>query len=202
VIASVLTLNRAEVQALQIRDAYSIHRVVYSLFPAQKDETRDFLYADKGGDFKGRQVLLLSSRFPKPTSFGQLESKEIPSSFLDHDLYGFEVRLNPTRRDHALKKTLPVRGNEALVTWFVEKATANYGFEVLLDVSGVPSIQVKSVGVQRFRKGTTEVTHGEATFVGKLKVVDRLAFRKAFEEGLGRAKGFGFGLLQIVPLKN
>jgi CRISPR system Cascade subunit CasE len=37
--------------------------------------------------------------------------------------------------------------------------------------------------------------------VGKLSVTDRELFKKGFQQGLGRAKSFGFGLLQIVPLQ-
>ena len=48
-IASALRLNRADCKALDIKDAYSLHRVVYSLFPKPDDQSRDFLYADKGG---------------------------------------------------------------------------------------------------------------------------------------------------------
>ena len=204
-IASVLTLTRGECQALKITDAYSLHRVVYSLFPAQEGATRDFLFADKGGDFHTRKILLLSRRHPEVPTVGQVESKEIPEGFLDHELYGFEVRLNPTKRDKSTGKTVAVRGKDALLTWFCQKVPSQYGFEVLHEVlkdgKPVPLLQVQEIGVQKFEKGGTVVTHGTAIFVGKLRVVDRSAFRKTFEDGMGRAKGFGFGLLQIVPLQ-
>jgi CRISPR system Cascade subunit CasE len=37
-------------------------------------------------------------------------------------------------------------------------------------------------------------------FIGKLKVTDRIKFKESFRKGIGRAKGFGFGLFQIVPI--
>ena len=37
-IAAVLRLDRAAVQALQITDPYSLHRVIYSLFPDVRDD--------------------------------------------------------------------------------------------------------------------------------------------------------------------
>lgn len=199
-IASVLTLTRADCKALKVTDAYSVHRVVYSLFPTQEGESRDFLFADQGGDFHGRKILILSRRIPDTPSIGQVNSKEIPPAFLDHAVYGFEVRLNPTKREKASGKTVPVLGAEALLSWFCEKASAKYGFEVLQDKQGTQLVQVQGIGVQRFEKMGTVVTHAEATFIGKLQVVDRELFKKTFEEGMGRAKGFGFGLLQIVPL--
>ena len=45
------------------------------------------------------------------------------------------------------------------------------------------------------------VTHNSASFVGKLKVMDRAKFQESFRKGIGRAKGFGFGLFQIIPLQ-
>ena len=199
-IASVLTLNRAECQTLKVTHAYSVHRVVYSLFPAREGQTRDFLFADKGGDFHGRKILILSQKEPASPTLGRIESKEIPTAFLDGALYGFEVRMNPTKRDKPTGKTVAVRGKEALLSWFCEKAPTSFGFEVIRDSQGTPLIQVQGIGVQRFEKNGATVVHGEATFIGKLRVVDRGTFRKAFEEGMGRAKGFGFGLLQLVPL--
>jgi len=38
-------------------------------------------------------------------------------------------------------------------------------------------------------------------FVGKLQVTDRIKFQNSFLKGIGRAKGFGFGFFQIIPLQ-
>jgi len=198
-IASVLKLNRADCKALKLEDAYSVHRVVYSLFPKQDNETRDFLFADKGGNWNCRQILILSERKPEPPEFGEIISKEIPESFLNWDHYGFEVILNPTQRNGPTQKTTPILGIENLHKWFIQKAPS-LGFEV-----DPKSLQVSHIGVQRFDKNeegkTFKHTHGSATVIGKLKVIDRQAFIQSFKQGIGRAKGFGFGLLQIVPLQ-
>jgi len=197
-IASVLTLTRQDCHRARITDAYSVHRVVYSLFPAQ-EASRDFLYCDQGESPYGRQILLLSAREPADPEWGRVESKVLPPTFLDHPYYGFEVTVNPTRRDNKTGKLEPVRGREALVAWFGEKAR-DHGFEVGSSPDGVPLIDVRAVGVRTFPKGPATVTHATATFVGQLRVVDPELFRQTFEKGLGRAKGFGFGLLKIVPL--
>ncbi|MFH1562006.1 MAG: type I-E CRISPR-associated protein Cas6/Cse3/CasE [Nitrospirota bacterium] len=198
-IASVLRLNRADCKALKLEDAYSVHRIVYSLFPKQDNETRDFLFADKGGDWNCRQILILSKRKPEAPEFGEIISKEIPESFLKKDYYGFEVIVNPIQRNGPSKKTMPIRGIENLHKWFIQRAPA-LGFEIEPE-----SLQVTRIGVQKFDKdkeGTTFAhTHGSATFIGKLKVIDRGAFIKSFKQGICRAKGFGFGLLQIVPIQ-
>ncbi len=209
-IASVLRLNRSDIKGLKIKDAYGIHRAVYSLFPKIEGENRDFLYVDKGGDERFRQILILSKRKPITPDFGTVNSKNVPDSFLSHDYYGFEIRLNPTKRDKKSGKTVAVRGDkssgqtdrEALILWFIDK-TPGLGFEVVVDQkTNTPILEVTDIGVQEFPKDGHKYTHGKATFIGKLKVTHRENFTKSFAEGIGRAKGFGFGLFQIVPLKN
>jgi CRISPR system Cascade subunit CasE len=86
-------------------------------------------------------------------------------------------------------------GRENLIEWFCLKSEA-WGF-----ITDRESLQIQSTGVQTFDKQNGQVTQNTVTFVGKLKVSDRSLFIKSFEQGIGRGKSFGFGLLQIVPLQ-
>ncbi|MEN3752591.1 hypothetical protein ABC733_07400 [Mangrovibacter sp. SLW1] len=54
--ASALHLDRAAVKALKMTDAYSLHRIVYSLFSDKRTDTEKqthipsgIVYADQGG---------------------------------------------------------------------------------------------------------------------------------------------------------
>ncbi|MDO9567371.1 MAG: type I-E CRISPR-associated protein Cas6/Cse3/CasE [Candidatus Desulfaltia sp.] len=195
-IASVLRLSRSDCKALnnnKTMDGYTIHRVVYELFPG---ESRDFLFVDKGGDFQARQILILSDRKPEIPQYGEIQSKLIADSFLDHDNYGFEITLNPTKRDKQTRKTVAIRGRENLRQWFLGKAPS-LGFEIQAE-----SLEIRHAGVQTFDLGNGSiVTHNSASFIGKLKVTNRVKFQQSFRKGIGRAKGFGFGFLQIIPLQ-
>ena len=200
-IASVLTLTHSDFKALKITDAYSIHRVIYSLFP-KTDDGRDFLFVDKGGDFHERRILILSKRIPENPVYGTIETKNIPESFLSLDNYGFEIRLNPVKREKQSSKLVPIgfdkKGSEkkeALLDWVCNKSES-WGFIIARE-----SLLVKDADVQTFEKGQHEVTQSAVCFVGKLHVSDRSLFKKSFEEGIGRGKSFGFGLLQIMPLQ-
>jgi CRISPR system Cascade subunit CasE len=193
-IASVLKLNRSDFLKLKITDTYSIHRTVYSLFP-QCEDGRDFLFVDKGGDFNERRILILSKRPPQIPEYGTIESKNIPESFLGLDYYGFEVRLNPTKRDKKDAKIIPIMGKDNLIEWFCAKSET-WGF-----ITERESLQIQSTGVQTFDKQNGQVTQNTVIFAGKLRVSDRALFIKSFEQGIGRGKSFGFGLLQIVPLQ-
>lgn len=196
-IASLYRLSRSDIARLKVTDDYSLHRIVYSLFPENEggDKRRDFLYADKGGDFRERVLLILSHRLPVEPAAGSIESREVPVSFLSHDCYAFEVVMNPTKRDVKTTKTIAIRGQEEIRAWFVRKACA-WGFSV--DES---RLAISCVGIQSFEhKGNGMVVHETATFSGILRVCDRDIFTTSFENGIGRCRGFGFGLLQIRPL--
>jgi|TARA_Y100000310_G_scaffold341521_1_gene440922 CRISPR system Cascade subunit CasE len=201
-IASLLHLNRRDAVTLKIGDPYSLHRVVYGLFDNTQDKvaakaetSRTVLYADKGGDLRGRQILILSDRVPLDASHGQIESRPVPDKFLEHEHYRFEVTVNPTRRNKESRKLVAVRGHDSVVDWFVDRGQQQWGFSV-----HSPSLMVKNLSVKQFDKKGDRVTLGSATLQGGLTVVDRKKFRRSFCRGIGRGRAFGFGLLQIVPI--
>lgn len=204
-IAGVLRLSRADIKALKITDEYSLHRVVYDLFEDVRSEEEKraskasgILYADKGGDFSHRQILFLASRMPQQPQHGELGKLiPIPDDFLQHERYRFEVTVNPTKREKASKRLVPIRGREAVAEWFMAKAPDAWGFSV--DSS---SLQVLKLTVREFDKQGHAVTQGQASLQGVLTVTDRSRFITSFQQGIGRGRAFGCGLLQIVPMMN
>lgn len=205
-IASVLHLDRKAIQALKITSPYSLHRVVYSLFEDVRSEqekqtstSSGILYADQGGDYKSRKILLLSNRPPQEKvdgQYGEVQSKAISDSFLNHTHYRFKVIVNPTKRDSASRKLVPIRGREAVHDWFAERAKTSWGFEVLPD-----QLQVDSINVLQFKdKNQRDITMAQAQVQGTLKVTDQQQFINSFSQGIGRGRAFGCGLLQLVPL--
>jgi CRISPR system Cascade subunit CasE len=74
------------------------------------------------------------------------------------------------------------------------------GFSVL----DVPPLYVEPAQNHRFiKRHLKEVPgfHVGVRFQGVLEVTNREEFKKAFTQGIGSAKGFGFGMLVIQPLK-
>jgi len=202
-IASIFRLGPKDIKTLRVTDDYSLHRVVYSLFDDRRSDAEKnasvpsgFLYADKGGDSSGRLILLLSDREPRKPEHGGLESKVINDKFLTFDRYRFEVVINPTKRDNKSRKIIALRDREEIAQWFINKAPASWGFAVHF-----PTLQVQTLQVKQFVKQNHSVTHGCAELTGELEVLDRTLFVKSFKQGIGRGRAFGFGLLQIAPLK-
>ena len=205
-IASVLHLDRRAVKELRITDAYSLHRVVYSLYEdVRNDEQKQastasgILYADQGGDIRGRKILMLANRQPLEAvegQHGEVHSKPIPENFLDHDQYRFKVIVNPTRRDSASRKLLAVRGREHVASWFAERAEKSWGFEVARQ-----HFQVDKIDVLQFKdKQQRQITIGQAHIQGLLRITNKEQFAQSFTQGIGRARTYGCGLLQIVPV--
>lgn len=206
--ASVMHLDRKAVKALRITDPYSLHRVVYSLYEdvrgaSEKNgsKTSGILFADQGGDFHGRRILMLADRQPSEHidgQYGLVQSKAVPGDFLNHAHYRFKVIVNPTRRDSASRKLMPVKGRDAIRDWFADRAEASWGFKVPGE-----HLQVDKVEVLRFKdKRQNQVTICQAHVQGFLTITDSTQFRNSFTQGIGRARSYGCGLLQVVPIIN
>ncbi|ATO34358.1 type I-E CRISPR-associated protein Cas6/Cse3/CasE [Dickeya dianthicola] len=204
--ASALHLDRAAVKALKMTDAYSLHRVVYSLFSDERSETEKhshiqsgIVYADQGGDFQSRKVLIVSDRQPATQvddQYGKVISNPISDSFLSHSRYRFKVQVNPVRKDKQSGKRIAVKGRSDIAAWFLQRAANSWGFEV-----DPQTLQVDAIEVLQFQdKVGRQVTLGNAHIQGQLTVTDPLQFHNSFKNGIGKGRAFGCGLLQIVPI--
>lgn len=203
--ASVLHLDRVATKALRITDPYSLHRVVYGLYPDVRDDAQKqqgdssgILYVDLGGDARGRKILMLSNRPPAPHAeggHGQVQTKPIDPTFWQHDEYAFAITINPVRRENASGKIIPVKGRDAIAQWFCERAAA-WGFQV-----DANSLQVLGTEVQQFTdKSKRPVTLAQAQLKGRLRVINRERFLISACKGIGKGRTFGCGLLRLVPL--
>lgn len=196
-----LTLTLQDLRAFRITDDYSIHRVVYSLFPKEAGPSR-ILYADRGVRSAFHTILILSGNEPvkSPETPQNIETKAVEPGFLNHSRYAFEILLNPVRQETRTRKCVPIRGNILQYEWFLEKAAAN-GFTLTPDDKS--RLVIRQMETQTFRQkdqSERKVLHHRVRFSGTLTVTDHELFRKAFEQGIGRGKAFGFGMLQLVPV--
>lgn len=191
---------------------YDWHKVVWSFFPDRAE--REFLYRVDYNP-RGVRLMLLSSVSPcvpfKQESY-TFKCREIPESFFSHELYRFQVRVNPTKRiktdarsGNRLEKGMRVSltDENELLLWLQRKGEQS-GFSLPgLEESGdnVYPLSVFMESRLNFqKKGYRRAHHSSVQFSGVLQVVDPILFRKAFQHGIGSAKAFGFGLLMLQPL--
>lgn len=190
-----LFLDAAALRKGNIRDDYSIHRLVYSLFPLEQERSR-FLYADKGSVRGGRLLLVLSEKEPNVPEYVTSATTIISENFFRFSDYRFEIDLNPVKKEKESGKRRAVTGQLDLLNWFIAHSE-KWGFQ-----ADARSLEVSIKPVRQFSKDGTVCTFNHAFFRGSLHVTDQEKFRESFFAGLGHGKAFGFGLLQLLPVSN
>lgn len=128
--------------------------------------------------------------------------------------YAFRTTVNPVKSqagepDSAGKrgrgKIVPLIGAAARVGWFVDHAP-KWGFEVPLSPvqsqeSGPAwAVETRDSRRLRFHKGGSRkpVVIQTLTLEGRLQVTDTDLFRRSLARGIGRARGYGCGLLSLA----
>jgi CRISPR system Cascade subunit CasE len=149
--------------------------------------------------------------------------KELPSSFLSHRYYAFDIRANPTkcvdqqnadgnivlRRNgkRTKGKRIPIVKPDDLRAWLVRKAQVRcYDEKTKVAIPGgfriveKRPLEISPMVENHFHRKTDSAYHGGVQFRGVLEVTDRERFIDTYQSGLGSAKGFGFGLLLLAPI--
>lgn len=121
----------------------------------------------------------------------------------------FRLKANPVRKVRKDKGRAPdkrvvgtIQGHvtvEQQVDWLASRAEA-HGFELPLDDNGRPAVVVSQRSREMFRRGDNQVTLSTAVYDGVLTVTDADRMRATLCQGIGRAKGFGCGLITIAPV--
>lgn len=191
-----------QVQA-ELRDPYQMHRTLSKAFGDDKcvyKDARCLFRVDESDDGRRLYALVQSKvqpdweRWHVPRDYLAEEPrvKEFEPLISAGQRLGFRLRANPTvKRDG---KRIGICDETERLAWLNRKAERS-GFKVL---STVVSSDGKLKGSGSDGQTTTFIA---AVFNGALEVVDSSLFLDALEKGVGSAKGFGFGLLSVAPLR-
>ena len=116
--------------------------------------------------------------------------------------YRFRLTANSSktiRTPAGERKQAGLLSTEDQTKWLTERAMKN-GFSVSdPDSPDSPAFQITSKGLLRFNRGQRTITLARAQYDGLLTVTDPDQLRRALVDGIGRAKGFGMGLLTLAP---
>jgi CRISPR system Cascade subunit CasE len=205
---TLLKLNPRSRRAMtEVSRPYELHRSIMTAFPNSRDNGLGRVLFRLDIDRKSGDIAVLVQSRGKPdwTAMNktgdflreppQCKSFE-PSIFRGTVLY-FRLRSNPSVKRNG--KRLGIIKEEEQITWLRRKAKES-GFEIL-------SLTVVPEGMARDsmtdRAGLRhDMSLFSARFEGILKVTDPKAFYGALEKGIGSAKGLGFGLLSIAPIRS
>jgi CRISPR system Cascade subunit CasE len=202
-IASLLLPNEASARA------GASHRLVWSLFAADPDQKRDFLWRED----KEKTFYILSPQAPCTSEIFDVDMKPFAPDLAPGDFLQFSLRANATRavkppgsrgrgkRADIVMAHLP-NPNErapARARIIVDAGTAwlkaqgeKHGFSLPAQprVDGYETLKIPRPGGPNIRISTLD-------FDGILQVTDPALFNAALLRGFGHARAFGCGLMLI-----
>ena len=205
---SKLTLNTSSLEARRLLlSPYMLHKAIFRAFPDAGDggPGRILYRLDEIMEANGDQACLLVQSEKEPrwekaellvSCLTGYESKPLALEFIPGQVFYFRLRANPTVKRNG--KRLGLLNEEVQLNWLKRKAQ-DAGFTIL-GCNVIPEGMVKD-DKRKDADTSFKMTLLSIRFEGKLKVTDSQLFGKALEQGIGSAKGFGFGLLSIAPLR-
>jgi CRISPR-associated protein Cas6/Cse3/CasE subtype I-E len=124
-------------------------------------------------------------RTAKPVDAVQRPVREVKTS----DVIAFELRASCGKKTKGRHRYWPVSDWKPRHDW-LDRQGERHGFSIITVHASAGMLLIEKAG----RKFTVDRTD----FVGVLKVTDLERFKRAIAEGIGgKAKAFGFGLIQI-----
>jgi len=116
----------------------------------------------------------------------------------------FRLTANPTKSIKATDtstrgKVVPHVTVDQQVQWLIDK-TPERGFEIVASEDGVFNLDVVNREIKKFKRSDQNITLHLATFEGILEIKDDVQFKETITNGIGRAKGYGCGMLTIGRL--
>lgn len=196
---SQFTIDQVIALKNKLTNPYQWHQKIWTLFPEKV--ARDFLFhIDASKD--PLKVLILSKMTPLAMPLFQVHSKPLYTSYFSAERYRFEIYCNPTQKkcvrleDGTRKKNgmrLGILNAEKAEEWLRNKGALG-GFQI-------ESLEEVNYDLLKFDKGPNMITLAAVTFRGTLAVTEKQKFMDTIFNGLGSAKGLGFGLLKIIPIQ-
>jgi len=184
-----------------VRNGYEIHRELWRLFPGQ--EQRNFLFSVVERKFGGgAKVLLQSNDMPVALEDVKGKSAVVRGS---KDLRGlnlpkgqrlrFRLVANPTKKikdqnDPERSIRVPHIGEENKIKWLTRK------LEGVARICHAESANLEPV---YFSKPGHHGKIQPVLFTGVIEIENGDAFLSMMKDGIGAAKSFGCGLIQISP---
>lgn len=222
-----MDLNTARLGAIKlISSPYRMHALVEHSFPPfvarSCNEGRVLWRIDTSANMESAALYILSPEPPDLThaveqvgwpAYPKWETKDyapLLEKMAEGQVWAFRLKANPARKvaedkgrrpNSAVVGTVQGHVTEAYQRqWLLDRAEA-HGFKIVSNDAEVPALVVSHRTKERFRKGKEGpiVTLATAQYDGVLEVTDAEAFRRTLGFGIGRAKGFGCGLLTIAP---
>lgn len=221
-----IALNKARYGARQlISSPYKLHAAVECAFPPNavrnNDEGRILWRLDTSVADNGVWLYVVSPEkpdfmhiveqagWPMHAEWETKNYEPLLERIAKGQRWHFKLRANPVRKakeDRGRRRRNggivgKVQGHVTVdqqLQWLIDRS-ASYGFAILCDQNDRPDVVVRERHKENFKRADATVTLVTVVFEGCLEVTDAELFCKTLCQGIGRAKGFGCGLLTIAP---
>lgn len=191
---------------------YQLHKAIYFAFP-NKDEggTGRILYRMDINKNNNITLLVQSEKKPEWDSAELMSNclletpsvKSVSLSFRENQSLYFRLRANPVAKratpDNPQTRRMGLLREQDQIAWLERKAVKG-GFKIV-NCRAMPEGIVKSDNNENTSGKSKKISHYAVLFEGILKVTEPELFLQSISNGIGPAKGFGFGLLSVAPLK-
>ncbi len=210
-----LILNpRSRQVQVELSNPYEMHRTLMSAFPTCLESKERVLFRLEMRRTNPYLTLLVQSQsLPQWESLEEkdylLSPAEVKTTMLElraGQAFAFRIKANPSRRlksdvAGASGKRIGLYKPADQEAWFLRKASL-HGFNVL-SLTITPQSRViayKMGGISEEEDSKKHrICQQAVLFEGILQVTDAALFDAALKNGIGSAKGFGFGLLSLAP---
>lgn len=209
---------------LQMGNLYREHKLIWNLFPEEKEANRDFLFRRLDAGALPRFYILSKRKPMEHYDVWHIETKPFEPLITKGSRYSFNIRANPvvTKKPYgneskrrkrvdvfieALKEYSEKSGKETDEKTNSEIMTET-GSSWLLGQSEKHGFHINpgEMIIERYKwmegskdRDGNKIQFGVMDFSGFLTVTEPDVFRTTLERGIGRAKAFGCGLLLIKP---
>ena len=189
----------------------AMHATILSGFPPGVDPGRPLWRIDADDPLRPTLYILSSERpdlahlaeqagWPSKVTDSSRPYGPLLEAVVEGSEWAFRLTANPTHRTkiNGESKVVAHVTVEQQVGWLLERQSL---LGIDLNSEAGPTFTVTKREVRRFRRGEGSVTLATATFEGALRVTDATLLREALVKGIGRAKGYGCGLMTLVPVR-
>jgi CRISPR system Cascade subunit CasE len=171
----------------RLTTGYRWHMAIWSAF-GNRNGLRPYVYHLNSG-LAGYRILMVSKKMPQPQKWGIWETKPMFST-IQPGQYMFQLRAHVVRRNDDGEHYLT--DPEDLSNW-VTSRVGNAGANVLTVAAGMPMLD-------DIKKPGGNIRLNRVDFQGVIDVEDPERLKSALVSGIGRARAFGYGLLQIKSI--
>lgn len=193
----------------------AMHAAVMASFPPAEAESADagrvLWRIDQDGH--ATWLFIVSPRMPQLTHLAEQAGWSDSSTWTTKDYrpllsrletgqeWAFRLHANPVHQIKREKDGKKVRVGHVTppqqTQWLLDR-TEGCGFTIIEHPSGAPDVLVSQRQKRGFRRESATVTLSTAQFDGHLRVTNPDLLRTSMIQGIGRAKGYGCGLLTLA----